>query len=129
MKDFIKKYKFTLIAIILVLIAILMPGDDVPSVGIPNIDKVVHCGMFGFVTMCYYWEYYKAEKKAPIFIWSFLCLVAFGGLTELMQSFVPGRSCDYRDLIADTTGILIMIGVARGCMRYKAQTNAKNQTP
>lgn len=113
MKRFINQYKFTIIAVILVLIGILMPGDDVPSVGIPNLDKVVHCGMFGFVTLCFYWDYSRATHKMPRFVLSLAILILFAGSTEIMQMYVPGRSCDYRDLIADTIGILLAKGVAR----------------
>lgn len=120
MKQFISKYKFTIISVILVLIGILMPGDDVPSVGIPHLDKVVHCGMFGCVTVCYYWDYYKAYKKVPYLWITIVSVVLFGVLTEIMQTYVPGRSCDYRDLIADTTGIMLATIVARwGVKKYK----------
>ena len=122
MKSFIGKYKFTIIAVILVLIGVLMPGDDVPSVGIPNLDKLVHCGMFGVVTLCFYWDYFKVERKAPYLILTIVVVVAFGGLTEIMQAYVPGRSCDYRDLIADTIGILLATGVARiAIKKYQAR--------
>lgn len=112
MKAFIGKYKFTIIAIVLVLIGILMPGDDVPSVGIPHLDKVVHCGMFGFVTLCFNWDVFKVEKKLPNWKVSLGWVIIFAALTEWMQLYVPGRSCDYRDLIADTIGIVLAIGVA-----------------
>lgn len=117
MKKVIWEYKLTLIAVILVLIAIMMPGDDVPSVGIPNIDKVIHFGMFGTVTFCYYWENYHATLKVPPFIWIFLAIAAFAGLTEIIQIFVPGRSCDYKDLIADAIGILVASGVSQSILR------------
>lgn len=117
MKQFINQYKFTMISVLLILGAIMMPGDDVPSVGIPNLDKVVHCGMFGFVTLCFYWEYFKAVSKTPQFLISTGCLVAFGGLTEIIQIYIPGRSCDYRDLIADSIGILLAIGVSRWAIK------------
>ncbi|MBP3888453.1 MAG: VanZ family protein [Cellulosilyticum sp.] len=120
MKQFISKYKFTIISVILVLVGILMPGDDVPSVGIPHLDKVVHCGMFGCVTVCYYWDYYKVYKKVPYLWLTIVSVVLFGALTEIMQTYVPGRSCDYRDLIADTTGIMLATIVARwGVKKYK----------
>ena len=97
-----------------------MPGDDVPSVGIPHLDKVVHCGMFGCVTVCYYWDYYKVYKKVPYLWLTIVSVVLFGALTEIMQTYVPGRSCDYRDLIADTTGIMLATIVARwGVKKYK----------
>lgn len=120
MKKFIGKYKFTLISVILVLIGILMPGDDVPSVGIPHLDKVVHCGMFGFVTLCFYWDYYKALKKAPHLWITLVSVVVFGGMTEIMQAYVPGRSCDYRDLIADTIGVILATVVAKWIISSKS---------
>ena len=113
MKRFISEYKFTIISVILVLIGILMPGDDVPSVGIPHLDKVVHCGMFGCVTLCFYWDYYKVYKKVPHMIFTMAMVILFGALTEVMQAYVPGRSCDYRDLIADTVGIILATLIAR----------------
>ena len=120
MKQFINRYKFTIISVILVLIGILMPGDGVPSVGIPHLDKVVHCGMFGCVTVCYYWDYYKEYKKAPYLCLTIATVVLFGVLTEIMQVYVPGRSCDYRDLIADTIGIILATIVARWIVKkYK----------
>ena len=32
-------------------------------------------------------------------------LLAYGGLIEVLQLFVPGRACEWTDLIADTLGI------------------------
>jgi len=112
-KRFISQYKFTILSVILVLIGIMMPGDDVPSVGIPHLDKVVHCSMFGFVTVCFYWDYLKAERKMPHLIYTIICIMIFGALTEVIQMYVPGRSCDYRDLIADTIGILLATAISR----------------
>ena len=113
MKKFISQYKFTILSVVLVLIGILMPGDDVPSVGIPHLDKVVHCGMFGCVTICFYWDYFKAYKKVPRLIVTLILVILFGAITEIMQAYVPGRSCDYRDLIADSIGVILATLVAR----------------
>lgn len=121
MKKFICQYKFTIISVILVLIAILMPGDDVPSVGIPHLDKVVHCGMFGFVTVCFYWDYYMEYKKAPHLVFTLVSIALFAGLTEILQLYAPDRSCDYRDLIADAIGIILATIVSRwGIKKYQA---------
>ena len=108
----IKEYKFTIISIILIFIAIIMPGSDVPSVGIPNIDKIVHAGMFGFLSMCYYGEYNSKHKELPHFKRAFPSIFSYASLTELLQLAVPGRSCDIVDLMADAVGMLIIIGVA-----------------
>lgn len=108
----IKDYKFTIISVILIFIGIIMPASDVPSVGIPNIDKVVHAGMFGFLSLCYYGEYYHKHKKLPRFKKAFPNIFSYAALTELIQLSVPGRACDLIDLLADTIGMLIVIGIA-----------------
>lgn len=108
-----KHYKLTLIASVLILVAILMPGSDVPSVGIPNIDKLVHMGMFGTLSLCYYGEYISLYKKLPKFLGAWVCMEAYALLTEIMQLFAQGRSCDVIDFIADSIGILLVIVIFR----------------
>lgn len=39
-------------------------------------------------------------------------LLAFGGLIEVLQLFVPGRSCDWADLFADSIGIACGVAIA-----------------
>lgn len=108
-----KHYRLTLIAIILILIGILMPGNDVPSVGIPNIDKVVHLGMFATLSLCYYGEYVWHNKKLPQVFWPWIGMELYALLTEVMQLFVEGRSCDFIDFIADSIGILLVTVIFR----------------
>ena len=102
-------YKFTIVAVILILIAILMPANDIPSVGIPGIDKVVHCGMFGFLTLCLYSEYYYEHKHMPKALYAMGGIAVYAAATEVMQHFVEGRSCDFVDWLADATGIILAV--------------------
>lgn len=44
-------------------------------------------------------------KKNPYLLSIFLCFL-FGGFTELMQSFVPGRSPSLADVIYNTSAII-----------------------
>lgn len=111
--DLVKKYKITILAVILILGAILMPGDDIPSVGIPNIDKVIHLGMFGFLTVCFLGEYFWNNKNLPKLLIPWIALEGFAGSTEIMQLFASGRGCDIKDFIADSIGILLAIIVMR----------------
>ena len=39
-------------------------------------------------------------------------LLAYGGLIEILQMFVPGRSAEWGDLLADGIGIGVGIGLA-----------------
>lgn len=106
---YIKAYKLTIVAVVVILIAVLMPADDVPSVGIPNIDKFVHAGMFGGLTLCFYGEYLWNNKILPKLIYSWLGIEGFAMITELLQYFAEGRSTDTKDFIADTIGIILGI--------------------
>lgn len=49
-----------------------------------------------------------------------LGLLAFGGLIELVQLVVPGRSCDWEDLMADAIGIAVGLLAARLVWRAAA---------
>lgn len=104
----IKTYPLTILAGIGILIAVLMPGSDVPKVTIPYLDKVVHFTMFGVLTVCYYWDYHRTYCKLPLFLKTSIQLVLFGALTEVLQSFTADRSCDMKDLVADLLGVLII---------------------
>lgn len=103
------KYKFTLAVVALILIAILMPGDSVPEVGIPGIDKVIHFGMFFTLAVVFYLEYFKNNKKLPIWYYAFAVIFIFASSTEVMQIFAIDRSMDLLDLSADIIGIFIGI--------------------
>ena len=120
-----KHYKLTLLATILILIAILMSASDVPSVGIPNIDKLVHLGMFGTLALCYYGEYAFKHKRLPKFLVTWIALEGFALLTEIMQLFVEGRSCDGVDWLADSVGILGVIIVFRFLYNNKLKSSSK----
>ena len=109
----IKNYKFTVLSIILILIAVLMPADDVPSVSIPHIDKLVHAGMFGFLTLCFYGEYFFEKRKILSILLPWILIEIFAIITELLQYLVEGRSCDIKDFLADTIGSIIVIVIIR----------------
>lgn len=100
------KYKFTIVTVLLILIAVLMPGQSVPEVDVPGIDKLVHCGMFGMLTFCFYFEYYRDRKMLPHFLSVLLAVCLFGLATEVMQLFAESRSFDLSDLAADAIGSL-----------------------
>lgn len=119
MVEKVKTYGLTILVAVGILVAVLLPGSDVPSVQIPYMDKVVHAGMFGTLTLCYVWEFCKAYHKYPNFLWSAVTLIGYGLLTELLQQLSPGRSCDLLDLAADSVGIFIILGIA--WYRYKHQ--------
>jgi len=87
-------------------------GFDIPSL-FPGQDKLMHAlvfGIFGFLVMG------SLPAAAPGYTsrqaWAAIAVVAvYGILDEVHQRFVPGRSADVFDVIADITGGLIGIGL------------------
>ncbi|MGE5499246.1 MAG: VanZ family protein [Syntrophothermus sp.] len=78
-------------------------------------DKIQHFGAYMVlaVLLCLTYSFqqkFNFLRKNP-FLYTFVTIFSYGGLDELHQLFIPGRSCDVRDLIADVTGALIGIGV------------------
>lgn len=105
---------FPLTAYWLVLfIATTIPGHDLPDVKMS--DKIEHFGAYMVlaVLLCFTYSFqqkFNFLRKNP-FIYTFATIFLYGGLDELHQLFIPGRSCDIRDLIADVSGALIGIGI------------------
>lgn len=121
------QYKFTEIVTIGILVAVLMPGSDVPSVGIPNIDKIVHFCMFALLAGCFAIEYHNIHLTLPKWHIGILGPILFGGLTEIMQLYVPGRSCDIKDLWFDSLGVIITVANLVIYYRNKEKNQDKDE--
>jgi VanZ family protein len=65
----------------------------------PRVDKLIHIGAFGTLAFAAYFATGGRLWKVCV------TLFLFGFLIELTQSFLPGRSGDLDDLLADVLGI------------------------
>jgi VanZ family protein len=71
-------------------------------------DKLNHTLAFAALAWCAVLGY-RAPRALQ---WALLAgLLAFGGLIELLQQFVPNRSAEWGDLLADAIGI----GIGAAC--------------
>jgi VanZ family protein len=50
-------------------------------------------------------------------LWVLLGIFGLGCAIELVQLFVPGRSCEWQDLLADSAGIALGLAVALAALR------------
>jgi VanZ family protein len=114
---FLEANKLTLIYIPLLiywlalLAATSFPVEYVPTVGIG--DKFEH--LFAYLgltlllnlTLIFQNKYTLLKKRNSLF--TFLIAGIYGGLDEIHQYFIPGRSCELFDFIADLLGILLGI--------------------
>jgi hypothetical protein len=78
-------------------------------------DKVVHMGVFGLLAtlFCRLGHGWKAAA------WGFLVASTYGALDEWHQSFVPYRSSEVADWIADTVGAALAVILYTGWLGYR----------
>lgn len=84
----------------LVSVGCLMPARWCPP--LPN-DKLMHFSAFGTLAML---SGMLARNNLDLFLLQ-LALFAAGGLIEILQTWVPGRRFCWRDLLANTAGIVL----------------------
>ena len=101
-------------------VLLCLPGSAIPSEGvfsIPQLDKIVHFILFsGFTfTWCYYF-YLKGippSRLKTIFFIVYLLTVADGIILEFVQrDYIPNRSFDLLDIIADMAACSIGYGIS-----------------
>ena len=87
----------------------LMPGNNLPKIKIPNIDKAVHF-IFYFTLvflMAYGWQKQKTVSwmHSKMLMKIFFVAICYGCCIEMMQEiFTTTRHFDWLDIMANTTG-------------------------
>jgi len=110
---------------IVILILTGLPGSLFPGVKpVVGLDKLAHVCMYaGFAFACV-WGYRKQfvsngldyQRKAIVI--TIIISIAYGGLTEILQEhFVPKRTGDWFDFLADAIGTCF--GATIFCFFYK----------
>lgn len=92
-----------------------VPGKEYPSYDIPHLDKVVHFGLYGVLGYAAWFAfaaYGQTKGKSASWMAGVAASVAliYAVSDELHQLYVPFRSCDAADLIADAMGIGAVVG-------------------
>ena len=109
----IKKFIPAIIWFFVVLTLISIPGDDLPKVDnwmiAIDYDKLIHIGVFGLLALLFMYPFGKStlpsKLKLHYFIRFALATIVWGYTTEVLQKFyIPGRSYDLADWLADSIG-------------------------
>ena len=92
---------------LVILIACFLPGNEIPNVRFPMIDKWVHFIIFAGFSFLWLLVWAPATWRAGL--WVFIAAVAFGYAVELLQGsgISPGRAYDANDVLADGIGGLL----------------------
>ena len=104
----------------LIFLASSIPSTKLPKLGILGYDKLIHGSIF-FVFGLLLHRAFEPRSEQRSFPWMRLAIVLFvvmiyGAIDEFHQSFVPGRTEDIFDFLADSIGgvtaVLVLIIVS-----------------
>ena len=105
-----KKILFFLPAILCYLLIFILSSIRFQvEAGIPSLDKVFHLVEFillGFLLSFGYFLSLEASPRTKS-AWVMISGILLGGMIEIYQYFLPTRSFEILDLVADSLGILI----------------------
>lgn len=72
-------------------------------------DIVLHACAFTYLTAALWLAHHAADRGWKPAAW----MLAYGIAIELVQSFEPTRSAEFKDLLVDVVGILLGLGLYR----------------
>jgi VanZ family protein len=109
----IKKNKFTILVALIILYLSLTNSqtfNKIPLVDIPNLDKVVHFGMYFVLMSVIIFENRKTITNTSLLFLTGLIPLFYGILMEILQATLTiTRSGSFFDALANAAGILISI--------------------
>jgi VanZ family protein len=80
-------------------------------------DIVLHAGAFVYLTLALVLAQYGNTPirtiRGALYVRTFVLMLAYGLFLELVQSFVPERTAEIKDLLVDLAGIAVGLGLAR----------------
>lgn len=91
----------SVLATVLILGLLMVPGPSVPDVGFDGIDFVAHVVLFGVWATAVQWEF--DPPLGVLLGWA--AVFALG--TELLQTLAIERTFSVADIAADLTGVLL----------------------
>ena len=104
-------YKYPAI-IYAALIFILSASPSIaPPPGFFLEDKIYHFIEYGIFSFLLFLAFYHSRSeflKKHFIVVSCIVGIAYGLSDEIHQSFVPGRSCEFLDFVADCLGIAVV---------------------
>jgi VanZ family protein len=72
---------------------------------IEHFDKIMHFAFYGLFTLIAA----GCTRQKKIFIQLSILIACYGALMEFFQSFVPSRFMSLADIVANTSGVMIVV--------------------
>lgn len=95
------KYIYTILASLLILVAVLLPGSQVPNVGFAGIDKIAHISLFIIWSVAFRLDTGSSFK----WMWCLIIGVVYSVASEFIQILAEGRTFEWLDIGCDCIGL------------------------
>ncbi len=109
------KYVFLPLKIYWTILFILttIPGNSLPKT-IKISDKIEHLVAYSILAFLLSFAIHFKKKFSPtkIFIWCIILVSLYGGFDEIHQMFIPMRSAEWLDFLADFIGAILGTAIA-----------------
>lgn len=90
------------------------------------IRKTAHMFLYAVMSILSFISMYDINRNSKkIYIKSIVISFLYACTDEFHQLFIPGRSCEFKDVLIDTTGAIIAICIIYFILNKKIRTNNK----
>ena len=107
----LSKFWKTSIWILISIYLLFSPGNTLPNSGtftIPHLDKLVHLILFAVLYMLFLIDSRVYRNRILLAVVFGFATLIFAGLSEYIQlKYIPGRSGNILDFLADCCGIVV----------------------
>jgi VanZ family protein len=108
------RYLPSILSSVLILVAVMLPGSQIPDVHLTGIDKLAHIALFTLWSLCIRRDF-GASFRWPV---ALIAGLAFSWLTEVLQIAVDGRTFDWTDIVADAAGLLFGLLIGKYILQW-----------
>ena len=115
MKAFFKYHLPAMVYALAILVLPSLTSFRTPVIRLLATDKIAHFleyAIFAFLTYRSMTHLKEPASTRVIFLMCFFYLVVFGLVDEVLQAFIPSRTADVWDYVADLSGGLVVLAVA-----------------
>jgi VanZ family protein len=111
---------------LVIFVASSIPSSEMPEAKILKYDKLIHLSVYFIFAFLIYralkYEGLSAKVRSSASVLTVLLAAFYGATDEFHQFFVPGRSMDVFDWLADTSGAILAVALAAYLARRKPKT-------
>jgi VanZ family protein len=75
-------------------------------------DVVLHAAAFSYLTLAFTLMRHGRDRPGRIYVGAFVAMLGYGIFLEVVQSTIPERSAELKDLLVDLVGIGFGLAVA-----------------